>query len=260
MHQCMHSPEHAEKGWGDTLDENRQPQRPDRGRQADHRSTGAVGRNDGPLPGAGGSDRAPAFLHHRRAHLAGRSAHAADPRLLPRHAAQGDHRQPGRGRGPLPDDPHGLPRRRQRRPAGPQDPLQDTDPRHVRGGPADALPRRHRHVPGGAHGVRRGERHPLRRVPVVEPGGGRGAHPPLLHRHRAGLLDADRLRLGLFVGVHGPAGALPGGGMPVHGAPDLPHRRQAPGRMGPRRPAGPALPGGRHPAPRTLPCPAPAAN
>src|SRR5438094_10402270 len=39
--------------------------------------------------------------------------------------------------------------------------------------------------------------------------GGRGARSPLRHRHRADVLDADWLRLGLFHGVHGPAGALP---------------------------------------------------
>ena len=45
-------------------------------------------------------------------------------------------------------------------------------------------------------------------------------------RHRADVLDADRLRVGLFHGVHGPAGAVPRGRVPVDGPAGLPHRGQ----------------------------------
>ena len=61
------------------------------------------------------------------------------------------------------------------------------------------------------------ERPLLRRVPVGELLGRPVAPPPLRHPLRAGVLDADRLRLRLHLGLHGPADPVQGSRVRRHG-------------------------------------------
>ena len=74
-----------------------------------------------------------------------------------------------------------------------------------------------------------------RRIPLGEFLGRPMAPAPLRHPHRAGVLDADRLRLRLHLGLHGPADPVQGSRVRRHGAQQLPHRRQAGRGMGRRR-------------------------
>ena len=81
----------------------------------------------------------------------------------------------------------------------------------------------------------RASRQLLRRIPLGELLGRTMAPAPLRHPFRAGVLDADRLRLRLHLGLHGPADPVQGSRVRRHGAQQLPHHRQAGRGMGRRR-------------------------
>ena len=100
---------------------------------------------------------------------------------------------------------------------------------------ATAHARRHRAGHAGAARARSHGRALLRRIPVGELLGRAVAPAPLRPAQRAGVLDADRLRLRLRLGLHGPADPVQGNRMRRHGPQQLPHHRQAGRGMGGRR-------------------------
>jgi len=180
-----------------------------------------------PLPGERGPAQPAPVRAGRRAHLAGGEPYAAPARRRHVRAAQGADLVGGPATGTPNSHAHGLCLRHAGRRTGAQDTRHQRTGRCLRGRAATAHARGLCAGRTGTARVRRTGQRLLRRIPVAQRLGGRGARAGLRRGGPPGVLDDDRLCLGLYQRFHGALHPVQGSRVCRHRLRALPHRRQA---------------------------------